>query len=115
MICKGCGAPIPLDYQGPCPNCGQESKEIRLTLEERITIKEELTISQEMEHIETNVGWLTVTVMLTVVSALISYVLPLANPLPVVISIVFGVISIYLGDKTRRRIRTIIKQHFRRD
>lgn len=112
-ICKGCGTELPLNHQGPCPNCGQVSKQITITLDEKISLQEELSIKHEFERIERDLKWLTVAVVLTVAPALVDCIIPAANPFPFIVSIISGIVSIYLGDRASRRIRTVKIQHFR--
>jgi hypothetical protein len=106
LECTACGALLPVDSTGPCPNCGKTGmKKFYKNLDAALSFTGTLDTAKIHDALSFNKNAIVGLVVTIVLSAVCSYFL--SGPRGLLVSIGLGIIGIVLGYHAFMKIRTI--------
>ncbi|MCU7875163.1 MAG: transposase [Candidatus Thiodiazotropha sp. (ex Lucinoma borealis)] len=108
ITCSKCGSTLNESHSGPCPHCGAIGKTVHVVLSDAIEVSDSISGEQRREYYQKNKKVLVVVVAITVISPFLG--LFVLGPLGVVVGLVLGGVSYYLGPMAATKI--IVKEKF---
>jgi len=107
--CSACGESLPLNHVGPCPKCGDTRKTHNVHIEESLQIHASLGWQHIHEYYERHRVLLPLVLGITVGSPFLGLVL--AGWLGVVMGLVIGVVTFFVGLRAVTKVREIREGH----
>ena len=97
--CTACGQPLPMEHQGPCPNCGSERHRIVVPVGLAVEANAAAHVTWEKrsirEYYERHPMTLVALIVLTLAASLVG--LFLAGPVGVIVALLLGVLGLAVG------------------
>ena len=106
MKCSHCGQERSEKDKGPCPNCGKTGKTFIVNVKENgLRISGSLNWKHTREYYEKNSGIHYVVIAITIGSPFVG--LFIAGISGVLVGLIFGLLSYFIGPKAATKIREI--------
>lgn len=62
--CSHCGSPLPISYEGPCPECGTTGKTIMIAVRDTISVRGASHLMRERKEIMRQRPWLRTALLI---------------------------------------------------
>ena len=105
VVCRGCGKPLPIDFTGPCPDCGCLAKNKIVICEDSLGFKDSFSWKRQRTFFEKNMPLFCLSIALTIVSPIIGYFV--VGLIGLVVGFLLGGISYVVGLYSVTKIREI--------
>ena len=105
-FCKWCNKTLPLNHEGPCPQCGKKGKHFAVTITASVKIKDSL--KTEFKYLKENQKMLFVVFLITYITAFLGYFI--SGVWGIVIGLLLGFISFLLGSLASKEV--IERDHY---
>lgn len=107
--CSACGEPLPLDYAGSCPGCGDTRKTHDVQLQSPLRIHPSLGWKHIHEYYERHKILFPLLLAITITAPFLGLVL--AGWLGIVAGLLISLATLYLGLRAITKVREIREGH----
>lgn len=103
--CSGCGELLPEGFTKPCPKCGDTRKTHDVSIQETLTVTDSMSWQHIHEYYERHPILLPIVICITLGSPFLG--LFLAGLFGVIVGLVIGAITFFLGLRAVTKVRVI--------
>lgn len=100
--CKNCGKALPINHEGPCPDCGKKSKANDITIKASIGMVASASWQKTHEYVKQHIKWAIMSGLVAVISIVIGQIF--AGLIGLLAAIIANILNWWITPRIRQII-----------